>query len=224
MKVQDIPPPVLPSLIHLEKSMIAHGTGIHAFRSGGCLRVVRLEESGRGKLCGYGEHPSLTDAFRIAEDDYTVGGREYSKVYGHKETHYLTGQSSATSYLDLFVLKGCSLDIKAVGDDLIVTSEFTRKFRIPSDVEEKIRSNRHAEVLWHGEDDYIYVSTRSKFGDGSGVSTSVFTPPPPTVPPAPPVPMAFSPRGSISVSGPSLATALHAANQELRILFEKDEL
>ncbi|HLC81324.1 MAG TPA: hypothetical protein VJH68_01585 [Candidatus Nanoarchaeia archaeon] len=82
---------------------------LRAFRSGGGLRVVRIEDSRDGPLRGYGEDPNLMPALHDASDDYLAGGREYSEVYDKLKPHYLTGTTQAEDRLDLWVLQGHKL-------------------------------------------------------------------------------------------------------------------
>ena len=51
----------------LENALRGDGK-MHAFLSGGGLRVVRIEV--RGDLVAYGEHPVVSDALRICADDF----------------------------------------------------------------------------------------------------------------------------------------------------------
>ena len=70
------PPPAQPcSLDHLQQAL-RNGAKLHAFLSGGGLRVVRLEKG--GKLLGYGEHPYIEEALRHADEDTEAGGRPYA--------------------------------------------------------------------------------------------------------------------------------------------------
>lgn len=85
------------------------GKILRAFRSGGGLRVVRIEDSRDGPLRGYGEHPNLMPALFHASVDYLAGGRQYSEVYGKSEPHYLTGTTQSEDRLDLWVLQGHTL-------------------------------------------------------------------------------------------------------------------
>ena len=85
------------------------GKILRAFRSGGGLRVVRIEDSRDGPLKGYGEHPNLMPALLHASVDYLAGGRPYDKVYGESESHYLTGTTQSEDRLDLWVLQGHKL-------------------------------------------------------------------------------------------------------------------
>ena len=100
---------------------LREGFLIHAFRSGGGLRVLRLEDrsfdstgkvirGSSGNLYGYGEAPSVEDAIAYLEEDIEHGGRPYDQVYGKIHPHYWTGSSSASSELDRWLLRGGSFD------------------------------------------------------------------------------------------------------------------
>lgn len=101
------------------------GRIIHGFLSGGGLRVIRIENmlkhSKRGnKLHAYGEHPDVNEALKHADEDYLAGGRKYEDVYGKLHPNYLTGSSSSTSDLDLFLRKGNSFDCFKRGERVVV--------------------------------------------------------------------------------------------------------
>ena len=94
---------------NLEKAL-KDGAKIHIFRSGGALRVVRVEKN--GELISYGEHPHLSGALSHAEADF---GLSYEKQYSGrkaKHTHYLTGAYPCSSDLmDIWIYSGKVLDI-----------------------------------------------------------------------------------------------------------------
>ena len=87
---------------------ILDGWNLHAFRSGGGLRVVSLISE--GEECGYGEAPHIEDALRLSCDDFEAGGRPYSEVYGKLVPLYLTGASDPSSALDRWLLGGQNID------------------------------------------------------------------------------------------------------------------
>jgi hypothetical protein len=81
---------------------LQEGYILRAFRSGGGLRVVRIETEfgkGEGELKGYGEHLNLMPALRRASNDFLAGGKPYKAMY-------LTGTSQAEDSLDNWVLSG----------------------------------------------------------------------------------------------------------------------
>lgn len=63
------------SMEQLEQALRAGGQ-LHAFRSGGGLRVVRVERD--AGLVAYGEHPHMGDALRLAGEDYAAGQQCYN--------------------------------------------------------------------------------------------------------------------------------------------------
>lgn len=96
------------------EAILRNGHRLHAFLSGGGLRVVRIERvksrQRRGDLAGYGEHPYLEQALNHAAEDHAAGGRPYLDVYGGKHPHYLTGSCTPSSQLDAHVRRGASFD------------------------------------------------------------------------------------------------------------------
>jgi hypothetical protein len=102
------------------KKALDDGNQIHIFRSGGGLRVVRIEkEKYGGELLGYGEHYDVLVAFQHASDDYLAGQRNYHEVYGKLYPHYLTGRQEASCELDRAILCGASPNIKKLPDGKI---------------------------------------------------------------------------------------------------------
>lgn len=99
------------NLNHISQALSAGGK-LHAFRSGGGLRVLRVEDQ-LGALIGYGEHSNASGAFRILADDIQAGCRPYSAVYGPVEAHYYTGSTTPEDVIDHWLLKGYTFDIIA---------------------------------------------------------------------------------------------------------------
>ncbi len=103
---------------------LKEGLLLHAFRSGGGLRVLRVDEkvSQKDKALAYGESFDVWNAFRILADDMDAGGRPYSEVYGNGklEVHYLTGCSSSSDPLDHWLLHGNTFDIYRDGQELTI--------------------------------------------------------------------------------------------------------
>ncbi len=99
---------------------VKQGVKMHAFRSGGGLRVVRLTR-GERKDVGYGEHPNIEDALsHAAEDLASPGGpRAYGDVYGKLKPHYLTGSAAPSSELDRWILQGNTVDVRMTDDGQI---------------------------------------------------------------------------------------------------------
>jgi hypothetical protein len=102
---------MLPLALRTIEDALRAGNLLHAFLSGGGLRVVRIEMPGTPhRLVAYGEHPHVDEALRITADDYRAGGREYGAVYGKEETHYLTGSPAPNGALDAWIRKGRTWD------------------------------------------------------------------------------------------------------------------
>jgi hypothetical protein len=101
-------------LSNLEEALLVKDTRLHAFRSGGGLRVIRMEAD--FNLIAYGESPWLPEAFRILNDDYNFylkngHRRGYDEVYGQNEDHYLTGDPiPSDDPVEKWILRGNSFD------------------------------------------------------------------------------------------------------------------
>lgn len=107
---------------------LEHGCRLHVFRSGGGLRVARLEKE--GVLKGYGEHPYVELALGHAAEDYLAGQRPYKEVYGGLYDHYLTGSADASGDLDRQIVRGRTLD--AWREDSIVICEIRGSAETPT--------------------------------------------------------------------------------------------
>ena len=94
--------------IEVIEGALRSGAKLHAFLSGGGLRVLSLDLD--GKRVGYGEHPNVEEAFTHLAEDFEAGNRPYKEVYGKLHTHYLTGSSETTSALDAWVCQGSKFD------------------------------------------------------------------------------------------------------------------
>ncbi len=108
----------------LEQALVG-GCRMHAFLSGGGLRVIAIRDS-NGTLKGYGEAPHVEDALTHASLDYTLGHETYGAQYGGnaaRYSHYLTGSSEASSPLDMCLLAGKNIDAFSVpgGNEIVVT-------------------------------------------------------------------------------------------------------
>lgn len=102
-----------PELTGIDRAL-GEGNKLHGFRSGGGLRVIRLEQEGR--LTGYGEHPSADEALIHVHEDFLSGGRDYHEVYGKLYPQYLTGSSEVTSPLDGWLIQGHTVDAYQIDD------------------------------------------------------------------------------------------------------------
>lgn len=161
-----VPPFALPDAVARQtEALLACGGELHAFRSGGGLRVVSIRS---GDDSFYGEHPHVHEALRILADDSLAGGRDYAKVYGSIEPHYVTGASTPADELDLWILQGNTVDARVTGDGQIEVSLRGYQHATPSeDVLERCRAGET--VTWEDSRGYVFVSSKC---DG-GVSTQV---------------------------------------------------
>lgn len=145
------------------KNALKEGCRIHAFRSGGGLRVVRIEKD--GKLLGYGEHPHIEDALLYANEDFLAGGRPYNEVYGKSQPHFLTGSSSPTSDLDLWILSGGTFD--AWQKDTKISFQFEKLCitRIPKEIIEEVIKTGNSTTWEHRG--FVREITRTTFPNGA---------------------------------------------------------
>lgn len=166
------------SLATLE-SGLRKGLRIHAFRSGGGLRVVRLEDKGdtEKSLKGYGEHYTAEMALTYTAEDYEAGQRDYHDVYGEDKLHphYLTGSSAANSRLDLWLLRGCTFDAYEAAGEVVFELHGYEDTQHPEGVDERARAG---EVVRWSNRGYVYETQLSHFrGSAPGVSTSIVSSP-----------------------------------------------
>lgn len=120
------------------------GAHLHGFRSGGGLRVIRLEKPRHGNLLGYGEHPYIEQAFDYCEEDIQAGTRNYKEVYGVIHDHFLTGCSTPSSEVDRWMLAGRELDINFNGDLFTFDGKHSVN-SIPRKVTDRVAQTRQAE-------------------------------------------------------------------------------
>lgn len=144
------------------------GGKLHMFRSGGGLRVARIERV--GALVGYGEHPRAGGALNHVAVDFRAGGRPYSKVYGKQKSNYLTGSSSANDPLDAEILKGNSLDAFAADGAIVVELLGWGETRTPPGI--AARATAGETVRWE-ERGYVFESGPFTFpGNGEKASST----------------------------------------------------
>lgn len=121
---------------------LRNGLRLHAFRSGGGLRVIYLADDGHGPCSpngkGYGEHPNIEEAIRLAEEDCAAGGREYEEVYGKLVPQFLTGTSNPSSPLDRWILMGRAFDVKFEQGEFVFCSEFICERNTPKEIREQV--------------------------------------------------------------------------------------
>jgi hypothetical protein len=158
-------------LEHIHKAFVS-GCKLHAFLSGGGLRVVRIEKN--GTLKGYGEHPHIEEALAHADEDYAAGGRKYKDVYGEDKihTHYLTGSSTTSSTLDSWVHQGRTFDVWQENESVVVQLQGYKQLEHPEDLEKKVlKDGKSRQFEQRG---LIYEMSAMCFASGSpGISTKV---------------------------------------------------
>ncbi len=158
------------------------GCRLHTFRSGGGLRVVRIENN-EGELKGYGEHPAIMDALVHANQDCIDGHIPYEKQYGEngKYVHYLTGSTHSSTELDQWVKQGYTFDAyyKTKDGCFVVELKGYEREDVPKDVQERVRNTRNPEVWKNEKRGYEFLSEPFIFpGNGElGVSTKVVSSP-----------------------------------------------
>ncbi len=140
---------------------LEEGCRLHAFRSGGGLRVVRLEKD--GKLKGYGEHPHIDDALSHADEDFLAGGRPYQEVYGEgaPKPHYLTGSREVTGDLDNWILQGNTFDAHQDNGNIVVELKGHMQTKIPDNISKRVLATGNTETWEHRG--YTYRISRSSF-------------------------------------------------------------
>ncbi len=163
---QNHPPKVMPELPGIAKAL-ATGCKLHAFLSGGGLRVVRLER--KDALKGYGEHPDVSEALLHTSDDYLAGGRPYDEVYGKECPHYLTGSTLPASNLDAWLRQGRTFKAWQEGHEVVFQLSGYGYMNPPDDVVERAKAGET--VRWRKRG-YTMESSPYQFASGEwGCST-----------------------------------------------------
>lgn len=109
---------------------------MHIFRSGGGLRVVRVEkDKKRGKLLGYGEYCNVEQALDLADCELAGEKSEYT-------TEYLTGSSTPTSKLDEWVLCGYDTNFRFQNEKFVFLSAMTLDISPPKELIERSTNGR----------------------------------------------------------------------------------
>jgi len=151
------------------------GACLHAFLSGGGLRVVCLERP-MGTLVGYGEHPQLCDALSHAAEDYLAGGRPYKEVYGGSKPHYLTGSTTPNDDFDAWIRRGQTMDARCDDSAIVVELHGYDHQETPKEVGTRLRAGET--VRWEARG-YQFESTPFRFNnDEVGWSTKTLKSPP----------------------------------------------
>jgi len=106
----DIYIPYEKSYPNLEKAL-KEGAKIHVFKSGGGLRVVRLEKD--EELISYGEHPYFSTALSHAESDFELSYEEQYEGENAKHQFYAFGvHPLPNDAIDMYVYHhGIAFDI-----------------------------------------------------------------------------------------------------------------
>lgn len=146
------------------------GYRMHAFLSGGGLRVVRLDRS--GKSLAYGEHPHIEEALAHLEADVIAGGRKYEDVYGKMHPHYLTGSTNPSSNLDAWIRGGSTFDCWREGEEVVFQLSGYHQDSIPKEVCDFVRTTGMSKI-WQDGRGFEFCSEPSQIGRPGMVSTSV---------------------------------------------------
>lgn len=161
----------------LTKTLLQGKSSVHAFRSGGGLRVLRLEAGPkRGPLLAYSEAPQFDEALVHLSEDIENDGlaaKNYQAVYGinGKKQGYYTGTSSASSKADEMILCGGTLDL--YGSDGVITAVFQTYERALK--EEDWKPVFHGETVRIEKRGFTYIlrPTRMPGGQGGGTCETI---------------------------------------------------
>lgn len=155
------------------EAALRKGCKMHAFSSGGGgLQVIRIEKN--EKLVAYGEHPNVSEAFRITADDFKAGGRPYNRVYGKIETHYPTGSSMPEDELDAWLRQGSTFDAYASGENVVFELHGLEDYKVPDEIVKAVIAGQT--LTWTTERGVVLESSSTRFANGSqGCSTRIVT-------------------------------------------------
>jgi hypothetical protein len=156
-----------PGMVGINKALI-EGCKLHAFLSGGGLRVIRLEDELK-ILKGYGEHPHVDEALGIAGEDYLNG-------HGAYKSEWLTGSTSTEGDLDAWVRQGQTFDAyldketaNFRADVIVVVLKGYGRTVVPKEIEEFVLETG-TQTAWQNRV-YTYLVTKIRFANGAqGVS------------------------------------------------------
>jgi len=150
------------------ETVLRSGARLHGFRSGGGLRVLRIERNVRD--LAYGEAPTFGEAMRHLADDLTTGGRRYEDVYGKIEPHYLTGTSTPDGDADRWLLRGCTIDVHAEDGAIVAVLSGWGEQKTPSDIVARTLAGETVE--WASPRGLVYETSPYRFPNGDvGTST-----------------------------------------------------
>lgn len=142
---------VLPVRPEIEQPL-RDGHKIHAFSSGGGLRVIRIEDQA-GELVGYGEAPQVEGALEQAALDYQLGHESYEEQYSGDNArypHYLTGTTELSSPLDAHLRWGATFDAHKAreGEGVVVTlSGIKFPPEVPEGLQDRVTSTMETETF-----------------------------------------------------------------------------
>lgn len=151
------------------ETSLRDGAVVRAFRSGGGLRVVRIENL--GDLVGYGEHPSIDAAIRHADEDFIAGGRPYGEVYGGDKPNYLTGSIDSTSELDTRIRQGDKFRSWQDGEVIYFELEGYAKVEVPKEILTRVMDTGISETWADKARGYTYLVKSSRFPNGGPCSS-----------------------------------------------------
>lgn len=156
------------------EAALKKGAKLHAFRSGGGLRVVSIDTV-KG---GYGEHSHFKTAMKHADRnlfeqlDYK---HQYNSETG-KYKQYYTGSAEAEDAIDEWILKGNTIDITFVNDTKCFVVELVgyKHQSVPRDIHEEVLQNDIPKV-W-SDRGFTFMSTKTS-GIEKGVTTEILEAP-----------------------------------------------
>ncbi len=149
-------------LNNLDSALLA-GATLHGFRSGGGLRVFRVERDGDD--LGYGEHPAASDALAhvnlwLEQDPAPT----YKEFYGGKFPHYLTGSTHSSDRLDAWLRQGHTVDAHHSSDGVVVELRGCEHVELPEEIKQQIDAGSPA-VEWTHRG-YTFLITPMRFPNG----------------------------------------------------------
>ena len=151
-------PKVMPKLagIHIA---LKQGLKLHAFLSGGGLRVMSLSNKD-GDEKAYGEHPHVEEALNHLDEDFLAGGRSYSETYGPNGiyTHYLTGSPLPTSNIDSWLRRGNTFDAWQENGTIFFELHGYKHQEMPKEIMDKAKKNPNENFIWRDRG-FVFVGS-----------------------------------------------------------------
>lgn len=156
------------SLSLIEADLRKNGGKVHGFRSGGGLRVLRIDRA-KGKSY-YAEAPQFDEALIHLAEDIEAGGRTYKQAYGGIYPHYWTGDSKPSSEVDgKFLLQGRAVDVTFEDGKFVATSIVLEHVKAPEGYEERAQAG---ETLRWKSRGFEYEIRGSSFPNGEKCTTT----------------------------------------------------